>query len=159
MSRSVSSVRSSDPWLRRTDKRPLAQRRGLPPSARKIGQHFFRLLRPGLAAQLHRLFCIFAELLSFCHGALPPRAPPCEMSPHFEWLSGQNCSLYESILVVAGGTMHLGEGVGSIRAAPFLQQMLEPLPPAMVGFATHRTASLENTRCCPGWLLLLPQRV
>ena len=40
-----------------------------------------------------------------------------------------------------------------------LQQMLEPLPPAMVGFATHRTASLENTRCCPGWLLLLPQRV
>jgi hypothetical protein len=41
------------------------------------------------------------------------------MSPHFEWLSGQNCSLYESILVVAGGTMHLGEGVGSIRAAPF----------------------------------------
>ena len=120
MSRSVSSVRSSDPWLRRTDKRPLAQRRGLPPSAGKIGQHFFRLLRPGLAAQLHRLFCIFAELLSFCHGALPPRAPPCEMSPPFEWLSGQNCSLCESSLVVAQGKMHLGEVFGSIRAALFV---------------------------------------
>ena len=41
MSRSVSSVRSSDPWLRRTDKRPLAQRRGLPPSAGKIVSTFF----------------------------------------------------------------------------------------------------------------------
>jgi len=163
MSRSVSSVRSSDPWLRRTDKRPLAQRRGLPPSARKIGQHFFRLLRPGLAAQLHRLFCIFAELLSFCHGALPPRAPPYEMSPHFEWLSGQNCSLYESSWSLRAEQCIWEKVLGASGRLRFmlrnLQQMLEPLPPAMVGFATHRTASLENTRCCPGWLLLLPQRV
>ena len=119
MSRSVSSVRSSDPWLRRTDKRPLAQRRGLPPSAGKIVSTFFacsgRDWRHNCIA-----FCIFAELLSFCHGALPPRAPPYEMSPHFEWLSGQNCSLCESSLVVAGGTMHLGEGVSQHPGGPVL---------------------------------------
>jgi len=162
MSRSVSSVRSSDPWLRRTDKRPLAQRRGLPPSAGKIVSTFFacsgRDWRHNCIA-----FCIFAELLSFCHGALPPRAPPCEMSPHFEWLSGQNCSLYESSWSLRAEQCIWEKVLGASGRLRFmlrnLQQMLEPLPPAMVGFATHRTASLENTRCCPGWLLLLPQRV
>jgi|SRR6476659_7741214 hypothetical protein len=162
MSRSVSSVRSSDPWLRRTDKRPLAQRRGLPPSAGKIVSTFFacsgRDWRHNCIA-----FCIFAELLSFCHGALPPRAPPYEMSPHFEWLSGQNCSLYESSWSLRAEQCIWEKVLGASGRLRFmlrnLQQMLEPLPPAMVGFATHRTASLENTRCCPGWLLLLPQRV
>jgi hypothetical protein len=42
------------------------------------------------------------------------------MSPPFEWLSGQNCSLCESSLVVAQGKMHLGEVFGSIRAALFV---------------------------------------
>jgi hypothetical protein len=162
MSRSVSSVRSSDPWLRRTDKRPLAQRRGLPPSAGKIVSTFFacsgRDWRHNCIA-----FCIFAELLSFCHGALPPRAPPYEMSPHFEWLSGQNCSLYESSWSLRAEQCIWEKVLGASGRLRFmlrnLQQMLEPLPPAMVGFATHRTASLENTRCCLGWPLLLPQRV
>ena len=112
-------MRSSDPWLRRTDRLPLAQCRGLLPGEGKVGQHFFRVLSPGLAAQMHRLFCIFAELLSFSHGAISPESAPYEMSPHFEELSGQNCSLCESPLVVAGGTMHLGEVSGSSRAAPF----------------------------------------
>ena len=164
MSRSVSSVRSSDPWLRRTDRLPLAQCRGLLPGEGKVGQHFFRVLSPGLAAQMHRLFCIFAELLSFSHGAISPESAPYEMSPHFEELSGQNCSLCESSLVVGGGTNAFGRGclAASGRLRPILrklQQMLEPLSPAMVGFGTHRTASLENTRCCLGWPLLLPQRV
>jgi len=120
MSRSVSSVRSSDPWLRRTDRLPLAQCRGLLPGEGKVGQHFFRVLSPGLAAQMHRLFCIFAELLSFSHGAISPESAPYEMSPHFEELSGQNCSLCESSLVVAGGTMHLGEGVSQHPGGPVL---------------------------------------
>ena len=119
MSRSVSNVRSSDPWLRRTDRLPLAQCRGLLPGEGKVGQHFFRVLSPGLAAQMHRLFCIFAELLSFSHGAISPESAPYEMSPHFEELSGQNCSLCESSLVVAGGTMHLGGVFGGSRATPF----------------------------------------
>ena len=166
MSRSVSSARSSAPRLRRTDSLPLAQCRSLRPSESKVGQHLFRVLSPGLAAQLHRLFCIFAELLSFRHGALPPKErPPYERSPHFEWLSGQNCSLYESSRSLRAKQciwerkQCIWERVsGSSRAAPFYiaqvcKQRLEPLSPAMVGFGTHRTASLENTRCCLGWPL------
>ena len=68
---------------------------------------------------MHRLFCIFAELLSFSHGAISPESAPYEMSPHFEELSGQNCSLCESSLVVARRNNASGERVSrSIRAAP-----------------------------------------
>jgi hypothetical protein len=56
-----------------------------------------------------------------------------------------------------------GEPRGPIRA-PFLyiEQVcsnLERFPPARVGLTTHRTASLENNRCCLGLLYLIPQRI
>jgi DNA invertase Pin-like site-specific DNA recombinase len=41
----------------------------LRPSEGKVDQHLSRVLSLGLAGPLHRLFCILAELLGFCHGA------------------------------------------------------------------------------------------
>ena len=163
MSRSVLSVRSSDPWLRRTDRLPLAQCRGLLPGEGKVGQHFFRVLSPGLAAQMHRLFCISRNCSAFLMERSHPRAPLTKcllilrsclvkiahFANHLWSLRAEQC-IWEKVLGASGRLRFMLRN---------LQQMLEPLPPAMVGFATHRTASLENTRCCPGWLLLLPQRV
>jgi len=63
-------MRASDPLLWRADGLPLAQRRCFRPSEGKVDKHLLRVLSPGPAGPLHRLFCVLAELLSFCHGAL-----------------------------------------------------------------------------------------
>jgi hypothetical protein len=62
-----------------------------------------------------------------------------------------------------GGQRSLREISAELAARGFLNERANAFSAtsiaSMLGVATHRTASLENYRCCLGLLYLIPQRI